>query len=404
VRVFAHSFSLILLIPTIVVFAACGARPRVTLPTGTGTAFPEFSHAFTEATTECRAVKKLSATIRLSGRAGRTKLAARIDSGFADPAQIRLEGYPRVSFGGKPFFILVSRGAEATLVMPRDARVLRGAAPAAIVEALAGVALGPDDLRAIVAGCGLQSADPSSGRSFANGWAAIDAGETSLFLRQMEGRWRVAGATRGPLSVAYGDFAAGRAATVQVSTPAGAGSAGADLVLRLSELEIDPPLEERVFEVEVPADATPLTLEELRRAGPLGEQSTEAAESTEKFQHGGAEARRRMESVWSGRAARGDRARSLRDASPATSEPGLCLGDPGLCFYGGQRPPSRPLFSETLTSRRANQSSPDIDACHEPAGYLRVSPRPPVSVVAFVRDLRPLSSLVPIDPVSSQSA
>jgi hypothetical protein len=269
----------------------------VALPTGAGTPFPDFSHAFTEATAECRAIKRLSATIRLSGRAGRTKLAARIDSGFAVPAQIRLEGYPRVSFGGKPFFILVSRGAEATLVMPRDARVLRGAAPAAIVEALAGVPLGSEDLRAIVAGCGLQSADPSSGRSFANGWAAIDAGETSVFLRQMDGRWRVAGATRGPLSVAYGDFAAGKAATVQVSTPAGKDRGGADLVLRLSQLEIDPPLDDRVFDVDVPPDATPLTLEELRRAGPLGEQSTKAAEGTEQFHHGATEARRRTEQV-----------------------------------------------------------------------------------------------------------
>ncbi len=295
VRSSAHFLPLILVTSAIVTLAACGGRPRVTLPTGAGTPFPGFTSAFTEATAECRAVRKLSATIRLSGRAGKTKVAARIDAGFAVPAQIRLEGYPRVSFGGKPFFVLASRKAEATLLMPRDARVLRGAAPAAIVEALAGVALGPEDLRAIVAGCGLQSPDPVSGRSFAKGWAAIDAGGTTVFLRQIDRRWRVAGATRGPLSIAYGDFAAGKAATVQITTPAGDGGAGADLVLRLSEIEIDPPLDDRVFEVEVPADATPLTLEELRRAGPLGEQSTEGAESTEKFQHGAAEARRRTE-------------------------------------------------------------------------------------------------------------
>ena len=88
----------------------------------------------------------LSASIRLSGRAGSTKFAARIDSGFAAPAQVRLEGFPRVNFGGKPFFILVAVGAETTLLMPRDARVLRAARrPPPIVEALAGVALGPAD-------------------------------------------------------------------------------------------------------------------------------------------------------------------------------------------------------------------------------------------------------------------
>jgi hypothetical protein len=363
VRSFAHFLALILFTSAIAILAACGARPRVTLPTGAGTPFPEFNNAFTEATAECRAIKKLSATIRLSGRAGRTKLAARIDTGFAVPAQIRLEGYPRVSFGGKPFFVLVARGAEATLVMPRDARVLRGAAPAAIVEALAGVALGPDDLRAIVAGCGLQSADPSSGRSFANGWAAIDAGETSVLLRQMEGRWRVAGATRGPLSVAYGDFAGGKAATVQVTTPAGDGRAGADLVLRLSELEIDPPLDDRVFEVEVPADATPLTLEELRRAGPLGEQSAEAAESTEKFQHGGTEARRRTE-ITSRLVASVDIGRQLVRAALWRSSRGA---------WSGRRPLARPLT-------------------------LRASPCPVVSVVDFLRVLNL------IDPALSESA
>jgi hypothetical protein len=266
--------------------AACGARsPRVTLPAGAGTPFPEFSHAVTEATAECTAVTKLSASIKLSGRAGGSKLSARIDAGFAAPAQVRLEGFPRVSFGGKPFFILVSRGEEATLVMPRDARVLRGAAPAAIVEALAGVPLGPDDLMAIAAGCGLRSATPSSGRSFADGWVSVEAGETSVFLRQMQGRWRVAGARRGSLSVTYTDFTAGRPLTVQVSTPASGGTAGAELVLRLSQIEIDPPLDDRVFEVVVPADAVPLTLEELRRAGPLGSDGKETRRDPAPFDH-----------------------------------------------------------------------------------------------------------------------
>jgi hypothetical protein len=272
--------------------AGCGNQPRVLLPTGAGAPFPEFTTAFTEATADCGGVQRLSASIKLSGRAGGTRLSARIDAGFAAPAQIRLEGYPPVSFGGKPFFILVSSRQETTLVMPRDARVLRGAAPAAIVEALAGVALGPADLRAIVAGCGLHSDTPSSGRSFANGWAALDAGETTVFLRQVAGRWRVAGATRGTLSVTYADFAASRPSTVHVTAPAARGGAAADLVLRLSQIEIDPALDDHVFEVEVPRDAVPLTLEELRRAGPLGEQHTEATEGTDKFQHGGAEARR----------------------------------------------------------------------------------------------------------------
>lgn len=257
--------------------AGCGRRSPVALPTGAGTPFPLFAAAYGDATTDCRALKTLSASIRLSGRAGGTKLAARIDSGFAAPAHLRLEGYPRVNFGGQPFFVLVSSDTGTMLVMPRDRRVLRGAPPAAIVEALAGVALGPADLRAIVAGCGLQSAGASAGRAFPNGWLAIDAGETAVFLRSVGGRWRVIGARRGMLTITYADFAAGRPSTVQIRTPAGAGAAAADLVLRLSQVEVDAPLDPRAFDVEVPRDSVPLTLDELRRAGPLGASSAKAA-------------------------------------------------------------------------------------------------------------------------------
>lgn len=255
---------------TIVAASGCGRRSRVALPTGAGTPLADFTTAYRDATADCLRLKSLSASIKLSGRAGSTKLSARIDSGFAVPAAIRLEGYPRINFGGRPFFILASNGADSTLVMPRDARVLRGAAPAAIVEALTGVWLGPADLRAIVAGCGLQAGPPSSGRSFPKDWAAVDAGETSVFLRLVDGRWRVAGARRGPLTVTYSDFAAGRAGTVRVTVPAAGSGAAADLLLRLSQLEFDPALDPHAFEVAVPRDAVPLSLDELRRAGPLG--------------------------------------------------------------------------------------------------------------------------------------
>jgi hypothetical protein len=40
--------------------------------------------------------------------------------------------------------------------------------------------------------------------------------------------------------------------------------------LRSSQVEINTPLDNAVFYADVPANAVPLTLEELRRAGPLG--------------------------------------------------------------------------------------------------------------------------------------
>jgi hypothetical protein len=251
----------------------------VALPSGAGTPFPDFVSAYTQATSACRSVKTMSASLSLSGRAGSTKLAARIDAGFAEPSRLRLEGYPRVHFGGKPFFVLVANGETATLVLTRDDRVLRGAAPAAIVEALAGVALDPGELRAVVAGCALGAGPPAAGRSFANGWATVDAADATLFLRQEDGHWRVAAARRGSLTIEYTEFVAGRPSTVHLYTNPPSGTAPADLTLRTSQVEINQPLDDTVFNLEVPRTATPLTLEELRRAMGAETEGTEGAET-----------------------------------------------------------------------------------------------------------------------------
>jgi hypothetical protein len=42
-------------------------------------------------------------------------------------------------------------------------------------------------------------------------------------------------------------------------------------VFRLSEVEVNPTLDPQTFQQQVPAEATPLTIDELRKAGPLGD-------------------------------------------------------------------------------------------------------------------------------------
>jgi len=242
--------------------SACSKPSRPALPTGSGTPFAGFDSAYQQATQECSAVRTITAELALSGKAGSTKLRGRINAGFAAPADMVLEGLAPF---GKPAFLLAARGEEATLVLPRDERVLKGEKPAAIVEALAGVALAPSELRSAVAGCGLGSASPTGGRRYGEDSAAADSASGTVYLRRVDGRWRVAGVVRDGLTVQYADFKAGRAATVFVRT------AVSDLSLRLSQVEINTPLDPRAFELDVPKNAAPLTIEELRRAGPLGE-------------------------------------------------------------------------------------------------------------------------------------
>jgi hypothetical protein len=247
--------------------AACAPPRSPDLPSGTGTPFPGFEAAYDEAVNECRSARTLVAELGLSGRAGGTRLRGRITAGFAAPSAIRLEG---VAFG-RAIFILVSQNDDATLLLLRESRIVRNEPPDAIVEALAGVALTPAELRAAVAGCGLGADTPANGRLITDEWAAVDAGGGVTYLRRVEGRWRVGGGVRGRITIVYADFAGGLPGTIHVRSAAPGSAPVADIALRVSQLEINTDIDAKAFEVKVPPDAVPLSLEELRRAGPLGE-------------------------------------------------------------------------------------------------------------------------------------
>ena len=68
----------------------------------------------------------------------------------------------------------------------------------------------------------------------------------------------------------YDEFAVGPARRRSACARRRRRAPATDLTLRLSQVDINVPLDADVFQVDVPTDATPLTLDELRRAGPLG--------------------------------------------------------------------------------------------------------------------------------------
>ena len=244
---------------------ACTPKPPA-LPAGAASPFPEYQQAWTEATRECARVQTLTASLAMSGKVAKTTLRGRIDAGFAAPSSLRLEA---VAPFGRPVFVLVATGDAGTLLLERDNRVLRGARPADIVEALAGVPLGAADLRAVVTGCGLwAAASPHEGRRYADGWAAIDLDDGTAFLRQANARWRIAAASSPHMTVRYDLDRDGRPSTIRIFTDAS--TTAADLTLRVSQVDINVTLTPRTFTIDVPRDAAPITLDELRRAGPLG--------------------------------------------------------------------------------------------------------------------------------------
>lgn len=245
------------------VLAGCGKK-RVSLPSGPGGPFPDAGPAYDQAVKECRNVRTIRATLGLSGRAGETRLRGNVDAGFEAPEKIRLEGRHPI---GRPVFILASPGSQTTLYMPRENRVMQNASATDIVEALVGLRLAPHDLRMLVSGCGFEVGDPAEGRQYGGDLAAVTVGGATTYLRQDQGQWRVVAAARPPLTVMYSAFESGRPTTLRLQST---GTPKADVSVRLSDVNINVTLEPEVFAVDVPAGAEPLTLDELRRAGPLG--------------------------------------------------------------------------------------------------------------------------------------
>jgi hypothetical protein len=181
---------------------------------------------------------------------------------------MRLEG---VAPFGPPAFILVTRGQTATLLLPRDEpRVLRDAPPEAILGALTGVALGPADLQAILTGCVVPTPQPVSARRHVNGWTSIELADgTMLYLQPAtQSGWTLRAATRAGWRIEYPSWNGSFPQTVRLQSAQP--DVNVDLTATLSQIETNKDLEDAAFTVTVPPDADPITLDDLRAAGPLG--------------------------------------------------------------------------------------------------------------------------------------
>ena len=169
---------------------------------------------------------------------------------------------------GASFFTLVSAGGHATLLIPREKRVVKDAPPEEILEALTGARLAPDDLLAILTGCVVPEPRATGGRLHKNGWASIDLdGGATAYLQPAGTAWRVRGASRGELRIEYPEWPDGAPFPARVrllsSTPI-----EMDLKARISQVETNVDLPDSAFTVTV-RDEAPLTLKELTGGGPL---------------------------------------------------------------------------------------------------------------------------------------
>lgn len=244
--------------------SACAAR-RVSLPTDAGAPFPGYAETYRTLTAACSGVRTLTAELALSGRAGSSRLRGRAIVGFERPRSMRLEG---VAPFGPPAFILAASGPMATLLLPRDNRVVRGARADEILGALTGVALSPADLQAVLTGCVASMAAPVAGRLHQNGWASIDLdGGATLYLERDDASWRLRAGRRPGWQVEYPSWQGDFPGAVRLESLGGA--VEVDVTATVSQLETNVPIDPAAFTVDVPSSAIDLSVSELREAGPL---------------------------------------------------------------------------------------------------------------------------------------
>ena len=217
----------------------------------------------------------MTAEIGLSGRVGDQRLSSvRVIAGFERPSSIHLQGV--APFGG-PVFLLSGRGDSATLLLPREDRIIRNAPPGAILGALTGVALDPADLLAVFTGCVLPGPRATGGRLHAGGLASVDIESAdqgirrtaTLYLRRTGSQWQLRAATRDRWQIEYTPGTGSFPQLVRLI------STNPDLRVginaALSQVETNQAVDPKAFIVEEPKNVMPMTVEELRQAGPLRE-------------------------------------------------------------------------------------------------------------------------------------
>jgi hypothetical protein len=262
--------------------ASCGA-PLMKLPSGPGAPAPDAAAVLAEAIGVCRGIRTLTAEVAATGKAAGSRFRGRLSVGVAAPASARIEA---VAPFGAPVFIFVATNDDATLLLPRDDRVLEHGRPDDVLSAVAGVPLNAADLHTTLTGCAPPGSQPV-GHERGSDWRVVTdrgtenrepgaaSGELYLHRDGASRPWRLVAVIHRPSTLPawraeYRDHQNGVPRSIRVASvdPDRRAGPGFDLTLRLTQVETNVPLDAGVFRVEIPRSAGPITLDELRHARP----------------------------------------------------------------------------------------------------------------------------------------
>ena len=246
---------LLVLVLVAVLGTACG--PAFTPPVGPGEPAPDADAAWAQATASCRGARTYSAMLHFGA------VGANVQTTVTDDGRLRLGAI----VAGRPRFTLAGSRDDATLLLHDDRRVVRAPA-AAIVEQLIGTPIAPEEWLAFVTGCVTRSHDIQEAARVGK-YLRVTTAEGRVYLRQQGGAWRVHGGEVLGLIVHY-EWRDSAFPTVLHARSAPGASVETRLALEAAQFRVNDTVAPELFSApKAAAGATPMTLEELRDAGPL---------------------------------------------------------------------------------------------------------------------------------------
>jgi hypothetical protein len=226
------------------------------------------AQAYQASVAACADLRSITADVALAGRVDGRRVRGTLQIGLTRDGGVRIEA---VAPFGAPIFTIAGRADDGTLWLPRSKAVVH-AAPAAILDALTGVALPPSGLFEIVTACPAADDAVVKAERFEKPPLARASRRSGP-----EVWWRPGATPLHPLGTRrqgavaeYKTFAGDRPQSLRLgAAPGGATAPRADLTLTLQQVEANVALGAEAFTLQVPAGARELTLAELRQADVL---------------------------------------------------------------------------------------------------------------------------------------
>jgi len=249
------------------------ARAIFVPPAGPGAPAADAATAWAQATAACRDVKSYVGALGLSGKVGSQRIwRVSIESAVTAAREI----YLGATVSGRPVFLLAGTDERATLWLRGDDDRAVTAPAADIVEALIGVRLDARRVLAVLSGCATLTPDVDTGVARQVGrLVRVATGDGAVYLEKRTERWTTRAAEVDGETDEYAWKEGPYPADVWFWSDPKSPPPAASLHLSVNDLRVNDPVPASFFRPSEGAlRATPMTIEELRKAGPLRERAS----------------------------------------------------------------------------------------------------------------------------------